>query len=202
MDLNKLLKFLSLAGKLKTTIRFSSVGESIKFLRDTGASHSWRLSLLVILMADEFNLDTKKALEIAIVHDIAESITGDIDAILIHNGSVSKKDKERKEIIAIEKLTKILPRNHGNKIRKLWEEYKYGLNKEAKFIKALDKLETMIHVIESGCAALDDKEFLVKYADKTVKNFPELEDFLKKVKTEIKKEFKKGKIPWEKEFDV
>jgi putative hydrolase of HD superfamily len=202
MDLNKFLKFLSLAGKLKTTIRFSSVGESIKFLRDTGASHSWRLSLLVILMADEFNLDTKKALEIAIVHDIAESITGDIDAILIHNGSVSKKDKERKEIIAIEKLTKILPRNHGNKIRKLWEEYKYGLNKEAKFVKALDKLETMIHVIESGCAALDDKEFLVKYADKTVKNFPELEDFLKKVKTEIKKEFKKGKIPWEKEFDV
>jgi len=100
MDLNKFLKFLELAGKLKTTIRFSTVDESLKLLRDTSASHSWRLSLLVILMTDELklNINKQRALEIAIVHDIAESITGDIDATLIHRGLLTKKQKQKKKL--------------------------------------------------------------------------------------------------------
>ncbi len=140
-NLGKIFDFLHKVGKLKLTFRFSEVKNMPEDLKDSSAAHSWRLVLMVFIVADELNLDIniEHALEIAIIHDIVEAITGDIDQVLIFDGKVSKEEKQRNEKEAMEKLKESLPLKLGNKVSNLWNEYEGSPTKEAKFVKALDK---------------------------------------------------------------
>lgn len=201
-NLEQILKFLHKIGKLKETYRF---GESKTLKGDSSADHSWRLALMTFIIADELKLkiDIGRAMEIALVHDLAEAITGDIDARLIAQGKITKEKKYRQEKKAMKQIKKSLPAKTGKEIYGLWQDYEKGGSKEAKFIKALDKIETLTHFI--GIKAdnkIDMPEFLGLYGNKEVKNFPQLENMFKLVKKEIKKDFKKNNIPWKKEYDI
>ena len=200
-NLKQILKFLHKIGKLKETYRF---GESKTLKGDSSADHSWRLALMTFIIADELKLkiDISRAMEIALVHDLAEAITGDIDARLIAQGKITKEKKYQQEKKAMERIKKSLPIKAGKKIYELWQDYEKGGSKEAKFIKALDKIETLTHFI--GIKArnkIDMPELLITYGNKEVKNFPQLENMFKLVKKEIKKDFKRNNIPWKKEYN-
>lgn len=199
-NLEKVFKFFHQAGKLKTTMRFL---EGKDIVRESSAAHSWRLSLMTFVLADELklNLDTEKALKIAIVHDIAESITGDIDFVLISGGVVSREKKKKLEEGAMQEIKNSLSEKAGKEIYNLWKEFETQSSNEAKFVKALDKLETLTHLIEVGYKGYDRPEIIASYADKAVKAFPELSEALKKIKKELKLEFEKGSIPWKEEYN-
>ncbi|MDD5031815.1 MAG: HD domain-containing protein [Patescibacteria group bacterium] len=201
-NLEKILKFLYQIGKLKETYRF---GESKTLKGDSSADHSWRLALMAAVVADELklNLRLEKALKIALIHDLPEAITGDIDARLIASGKITKEYKHKKEKEAMEKIKKFLPTKTGKEIYNLWQDYEKGGTSEAKFIKALDKIETLTHFTKiEAPGKIDMPELLVIYGNKEVKNFPELESLFKLVKKEIKKDFKKNNVPWKKEYDI
>ncbi len=199
-NLEKIFDFFHIVGKLKETYRFS---ENKVVIKESTADHSWRLSLMAFVIIDELKLDinAEHAVKIAIIHDIAESITGDIDYRLIHNNKVSKEEKRQNELKAIKKLKESLPEERGNEIYNLWIEYEEGATKESKFIKALDKLETLTYLTEKGHKSYDDPEMSANYADKAVEEFPELKDMLKTIKKKLKAEFEKGNIPWKSEYD-
>jgi len=76
------------------------------------------------------------------------------------------------------------------------------LTPEARFVKALDKIETLTQIAEAGHKIYDAPEFIANYADQAVRNFPLLEGMLKIVKRKLKAEFKKGRILWKKEYDT
>jgi len=177
--------------------------ESKDIVQESSAAHSWRLSLMTFILADELklNLDVDEALKIAIIHDIAESITGDIDYLLIANGTVSKDEKKRLEESTMQGIKNSLPKRTGDEIYDLWKKFETGSTNEGKFVKALDKLETLTHLVESGYKAYNKTEVIPTYADKAVKAFPELSEVLKKIKKELKLEFEKGGIPWKEEYD-
>lgn len=199
-DLNKIFNFFHKISKLKSTWRFS---ERKKMPKESSADHSWRLALMVFVIADELkiNIQISRAVKIALVHDIAESITGDIDALLIFKNKISKIKKQKLEHKAISELRLILPPKIGSQIYGLWSEYGKGLTREAKFVKALDKLETLAHFYEVGFKVYNEPEFIPNYADEAVRNFPELADALRFIKRRLKSEFEKGGIPWKKEYD-
>jgi len=199
-DLEQIFKFLHQAEKLKTTMRFL---ESKDIVQESSAAHSWRLSLMVFVVANELNLNLniEKALKIAIVHDLAESITGDIDYLFITNGKVSKEEKKKLEENAMQQIKNSLPKKIGNEIYNLWKEFETQSTNEGKFVKALDKLETLTHLVEVGYKAYDKTEVIPTYADEAVKTFPELSGVLKKIKKELKLEFEKGSIPWREEYN-
>nr|NQU91084.1 HD domain-containing protein [Bacteroidota bacterium] len=49
---------------------------------ESSAEHSWRLSLMAFLVANELKItkvNVEHAMKLALVHDLAESLTGDID---------------------------------------------------------------------------------------------------------------------------
>lgn len=94
--MEKMFCFLHQVGKLKDTYRFSQV-ETLKNTEST-ADHSWRLSLMAFIVADELKLDinVERAVRIAIVHDIIESVTGDVDYRLIVENKVTKEEKKNK----------------------------------------------------------------------------------------------------------
>jgi putative hydrolase of HD superfamily len=128
------------------------------------AAHSWRLALASWLAAEQMCLDSSKALRIALVHDIAEAITGDhtpfddvaataaerralaIDppepdaAILAERREV----KEREERAAIERLLANTSDELARAVREVWEEYVADATPEAQLVHQLDKLEAYL----------------------------------------------------------
>ena len=201
-NLKQIFDFLEIANNLKKTYRFSS-SKPKDLLKESSADHSWRLSLMSFFISDELKLDInkEKALKIAIIHDLVEAITGDIDFRLIIEGKVTKNDKKKEELKAIKKIKECLPDKLGNEVHDLFMEYEAASSPEARFIKALDKLETMTNIKNHGYKAIDMPEPIITYADDAVKKFPELKGLLVLVKKELKEEFEKGNIPWKKEYD-
>lgn len=132
-----LFQFLSKAEKLKNTLRTSHTSTG---RHESTAEHSWMLSLLGLLITEKYpHTDHIKILSLCIVHDIAESITGDIPAT--KNNDPSKKEGD--EFIAMVELVDCLPDRLACHILSLWDEYNRALTTEAKLVKALDKIETI-----------------------------------------------------------
>ena len=142
-DLAGLLDFLRAAERLKTVTRsgYTSAGHS-----ESVAEHTWRLSLMALLLAPEFpELDAARLLKICLVHDLGEAIGGDIpapeQARRAAAGGAGKAHQERRDL---EALLQPLAARQRAEILALWDEYDAGGSPEAKLAKALDKLETIL----------------------------------------------------------
>lgn len=115
---------------------------------ETVASHSWGMSLLAMKLCPE-NLDLSRVLQICIVHDLPESIVGDITP---YDG-VSKADKKKMES---EAMAKIAP-----EFLDLWEEYENQTSDEAKFVKRMDKLDMSVQaMIYKKQLSMDSETFI------------------------------------------
>ena len=78
-ELGCMLVFLREAERLKNVYRTSwtSGGQ-----RESVASHTWRLCLMALIFARQFeDVDFGKLVKICIVHDLGEAIGGDVPAI-------------------------------------------------------------------------------------------------------------------------
>lgn len=110
---------------------------------ENDAMHIFKLSFLVMMIRPylESSVDYTKMLEMALVHDIAESKTGDYTAAnQIANPSL-KKEKMEREKKAIKELKDLLPSPLNKKIYSLYQEYEKKETIEAKIVSVLDKLE-------------------------------------------------------------
>ena len=108
-------------------------------LLESTAEHSWRLALLAaVLTGERPRLDMQRVLLMCLVHDLGEAYDGDIPAV----AQMADGTKEASELVAIDKLTRMLPPAAGTAIRKIWEEYEACQTPEARWVKALDKAET------------------------------------------------------------
>ncbi|MFA4833552.1 MAG: HD domain-containing protein [Patescibacteria group bacterium] len=203
-NLKQILNFLHEAGELKKAYRFSENLCKEKF-GDSSADHSWRLALMSFIIAGEIKapVNILKVLKIALVHDLPEAITGDIDFRLIAAGKITKKEKNKLEAKAMKKFKKLLPPKIGREIYNLWLEYETGETKEAKFVKTLDKMESILFFNEvKNKNKIDVPDLIGTYGNKQVDQFPKLKNIFELVKRELKNEFKKTDFPWKKEYNI
>ena len=143
-DLAGILEFLRAAEQLKVTLRtcYASTGR-----QESTAEHSWRLALMAMLLRHEFpELDHGKLLRMCLIHDLGEAIGGDIPAPeqarrLEQDPSAGKADQERRDLVT---LLEPLPAALQLEITMLWDEYEAAASPEARLVKALDKLETIL----------------------------------------------------------
>ena len=143
-DLAGILDFLRAAERLKTVTRsaYTSIGD-----RESVAEHTWRVSLMALLLAPEFpEVDFAKLVKICIVHDLGEAIGGDIPAPeqarrLAAGESAGKSADERRDLLTL--VAPLAPALR-DEIVALWDEYEGARTPEAKLAKALDKLETIL----------------------------------------------------------
>jgi len=132
------LAFLREAERLKSVLRsgFTSSGRA-----ESTAEHSWRLTLMALVFADELpGLDLARVLKLCVVHDLGEAIHGDIPAIHQH----AHPDKAAQERADLQTLTRDLDAALRADIIALWDEYEAAATPEAKAVKAFDKLETIL----------------------------------------------------------
>jgi len=148
--LEGMFDFLQSASTLKDTLR---TGRTASGRRESSADHSWRLCLLAMLLADELEgVDLVRLLQLCVVHDLAEAITGDVPA---PDQAVADGRKER-ERDALRELCAPLPEDLRQRIEALCAEYEAGCSPESLIAKGLDKIETMLqHLIGANPPGFD-----------------------------------------------
>lgn len=107
------------------------------------AEHSFGLAILALSIAPKIGLDTSKAVTIALIHDLGESIIGDIQS---PENEEAEKEKHSIEGAAIKKILPLLS-EEPKKLEELWQEFEEGSSAEAKFIKELDKIEMCLQAL-------------------------------------------------------
>ena len=142
MEAKALIGFLRVMARLKDAPRhcWTPGGR-----RESVAEHSWRVSLMAMLMKDEFpGVDIDKVVRMCLVHDIGEAITGDIPTFL-------KTDADRAvEGNEVDALIGSLPEPWPDELGALFAEMEALQTPEAKLYKALDRMEAIQSHNESG----------------------------------------------------
>lgn len=136
MDSRILLDFMSVAEKLKCTVRHSWTSSG---RRESVAEHVYRLCVFAWLVQAEFpEMDSTKVMEMCLFHDLGEAVTGDIPCF-------EKQEKDsREEEDAVHRVAEMLPDGERGRLVSLLAELKEGVSGEAKLVHALDKMEALI----------------------------------------------------------
>lgn len=98
---------------------------------------------------ERVRLDKARCAQIALVHDMAESLVGDITP---RDTTVDKQEKHRRELATIDYLTEHLVKPYNptaaEEIKTLWLEYENVSTIEARYVKDIDKFEMMLQAFE------------------------------------------------------
>ena len=130
------VEFLHKIEKLKCNTRHSwtSTGR-----RESVAEHSWRLTVMALLCADEYpELDMIKVLKMCLIHDFGEAVTGDIPSFF------KTAEHEEAEARAVRDLVRTLPAELSDELISLYDEMDAMESPEAKLFKALDNMEAVV----------------------------------------------------------
>ena len=160
MDTDKLrhrLDFLREAERLKDVLRSARTSGG---RAESTAEHSWRLCLMAIVFEDALPpADFLKVLKMCVIHDLGEAIHGDVPAIH-QEAHAGKSARERDDLLM---LTKPLDEPLRGHILALWDEYESASSAEARTVKALDKLETILQHNQGDNAPDFDYGFNLSY---------------------------------------
>ncbi|XP_020231267.1 HD domain-containing protein 2 isoform X1 [Cajanus cajan] len=141
---SSVIDFLSICHRLKTTKRTGWVRKDVKN-PESIADHMYRMGLMALIASDVPGVDRNKCIKMAIVHDIAEAIVGDITPM----DGISKSEKNQREQAALDHMCEVLGGGSTAKeIAELWMEYEANSSPEAKFVKDLDKVEMILQALE------------------------------------------------------
>ena len=151
------LRFIREAERLKNVLRTAYTSEG---RHESTAEHSWRLALLAAVLTGERPvLDMQRVVLMCLIHDLGEAFDGDVPAI----AQTAPGVKAASELAAMERLTRLLPPEAGATIREIWEEYEACQTPEARWVKALDKAETIIQHNQGANPAGFDYAFNLTY---------------------------------------
>ena len=108
-------------------------------------------------------LDLPKCMKMCLIHDMAESIVGDITPV----DDVAKPEKSRREATTMDYITqgllgKVDGGNVGTELRAIWQEYEDSKTLDSLYVHDIDKMELLVQMVEyekRGKGRLDLGEF-------------------------------------------
>ena len=131
-----------------------------RFRVESVAEHIYKCQMLAYAMFSEFkyDIDINKVILLLAVHEIGETIIGDITI-----EDMDSKTKSEIERDAVFKLTEMIP--NGEFLRDLYLEFEDKTSKEAEFAYMIDKAECDLQAklyVQEGCFShkYTDKEFI------------------------------------------
>jgi putative hydrolase of HD superfamily len=187
MNVLKFAKTIGNLKKMKRTgwVEFAEVKEP-----ESIADHIMRVTALALVSAKELGVDTNKLVKMAVVHDLAESVVGDLIGERGDDEKEIKESKLQRERTTVNELFNGM--RGSEELVKLYEEYEKQETKEAKILKQLDKFEMALQALEYEDKTESNKldEFWVN-ADKYIKD-PIIRSWFEKISKE-RKEKNNGK---------
>ncbi len=140
-DLDKQLAFLREIDRLKTVVRLSPLIDRSR--RENSAEHSWHLAMYALVLAEHAagTIDILRVVKMLLIHDIVEIDAGDVP-FHVPATHVGQAERER---LAAERLFGLLPEAQAEEFRELWHEFEAAGSDDARFAKALDRFQPMLH---------------------------------------------------------
>jgi len=113
----------------------------------------YRMSLMSMLAPPSLasKLDLHKCMKMCLIHDMAESLVGDITPV----DGVAKPEKSRREATTMDYITQNLlgsiyggKSNAGEEIKAIWQEYEDSETLESIYVHDIDKVELLLQMVE------------------------------------------------------
>eukprot|EP00042_Codosiga_hollandica_P036879 m.286100 g.286100 ORF g.286100 m.286100 type:complete len:201 (+) comp54981_c0_seq5:1053-1655(+) len=142
-SLSSTLKFLLTIGRLKTEKRTGWVRSNVH-LPESISDHMYRMALIAFACGSRSGVNTDKCIKMALVHDLAECVVGDITP----DCGVTKEEKQQRELAAMRGLCEMLEPTVAQEFMSLFLEYEAGTSPDAMFVKDIDKFEMVLQAYE------------------------------------------------------
>jgi len=146
------------------------------------AEHTFGVATLALIVGDQVpSIDRGRLLTIALLHDIAEALVGDLPYSARRLfGAPAKHQAER---FAMLELLDGLPQ--ANDYLALWDEYEEGGSREARLVKQLDRVEMLAQALayeRAGNGAMS--EFWEDIGEGWSEEFPQVVELVETLATE------------------
>lgn len=139
--LEQQLEFIAEIDKLKGVVRQTPLIDRSR--RENDAEHSWELAVMAIVLAEYAGspVDLPRVVTMLLIHDIVEIDAGDT-FLYDDEAATTKPAREQR---AADRLFELLPNDQATELRALWDEFEDLKTPEARFAKALDRLQPLLH---------------------------------------------------------
>ncbi len=135
-DIAGLASFFKAAIQLKSVNRAGWIEKAGVTTPESVADHTFSMCTAAMVLADMAGLDTEKTLKMAILHDMAESLTGDYMPEELRG-----PDKLAIEHRAMKAILSGLAPAIRSQYEKIWQEYVANRTPVARLVHAIDKFE-------------------------------------------------------------
>lgn len=145
--LDRQVGFLLEADRLKTVLRQSTLTDRSR--RENSAEHSWHLALMCMVLAEHAppSTDLGRVMAMVVLHDLVEIDAGDLSVYAPEADQARQRQAER---AAADRIFPLLPPGQASALRALWDEFEERATAEAKFARALDRLQPMLINMVTG----------------------------------------------------
>ena len=131
------------------------------------ADHSYSTAMMSMVLSDLEGLDTEKIIKMALLHDLAESVIGDVTP-----DEIKGERKISIENKAMIQILENLPSNVAEQYIILWDDFQKNSSKEANLLHEIDKLEMAFQAkfyLDEGISKEKLRSFF-KTANNEIKN--------------------------------
>lgn len=138
--LREQLTFLVEVDQMKAVVRQSPLACAQR--RENDAEHSWHLAMMVLILAEYSDepIDVGHTVALVVAHDLVEVYAGDTPLY----DSAAGADQRQRELAAAAELFSLLPDDQARRLRAWWDEFEERRTPEARFAKAMDRLEPFL----------------------------------------------------------
>lgn len=149
------MQFLIAIDALKSVHRASRIADNTR--QENSAEHSWHLTLFARILSEHANepVDVDRVVLMLMVHDIVEVDAGDVPLHSVQTAD-ARREQQAREQAAAERLFGLLPTDQAELLRSCWQEFEAGISAEARFAKAVDRLQPiLLNALTQGGTWLD-----------------------------------------------
>lgn len=127
--------------------------------RENDAEHAWHMAIMAYILREYANeeVDIAKVMLMCLIHDIVEIDAGDTYAY----DEVGKLSQQEREAEAARRLYGLLPKDQGEYLKCLFEEFEEGKTPEARFAHTMDNIQPMMLNVASDCKAWTEHQVKV-----------------------------------------
>jgi 5'-deoxynucleotidase YfbR-like HD superfamily hydrolase len=195
--LTELIEYFQGMDSFDNMVRYSKHHSEV---RQRDPAHCYFVGLIADYLIETLNLDLdyKKVRQLIDHHDQCElGWKNDFEAEYI---AIDAKYAAEKDLVERRNIEKQAQRYNNPKMKALWEEYAKGETREAKFVRAVDKIESSNHKLARHLSKIG--KFTATHPNDFIKEFTELMPFWQEFQNYMAKKYTERGIEWKEEYNI
>ncbi len=147
--LDQQMRFVAEIGRLKGVLRQTVLAGDDLNRRENSAEHSWHLATMALVLAEHAppGTDLATVTGMVLIHDLVEIDAGDL---FLYADAAAQARQDAAERAAADRIFALLPDDQAVALRQLWDEFTARQTREARFARALDRLQPMLENLTAG----------------------------------------------------